>query len=239
VPPATVYVAPAGGPAVEALRMDGVGLDLPGRPGVLSGIGLALAAGELAVLEGRSGSGKSSLLAVAAGLLPPTAGSVRVMGEPVDARDPAATASLRARHVGLVFQHLHLLAELTVQENVELPLRLRHEGRAAARARAAELLATFGLEGLAGRFPPSLSGGEQQRVAIARALAPRPGLLLVDEPTSSLDRANSLRVGDALRQAAASGAAVLVATHDPLLHRLGRLVRIDEGRLLPAAAGAR
>ena len=221
--------------------MEGVGLDLPGRPGVLSGISFALPVGELFVLEGRSGSGKSSLLSVAAGLQAPTAGTVHVMGEPIDARDPGRAAALRARHVGLVFQHLHLLSELTVQENVELPLRLRHEGRAASRARAAELLALFGLEGLADRFPPSLSGGEQQRVAIARALAPRPGLLLVDEPTSSLDRANSVRVGDALRQAAASGAAVLVATHDPLLHRLGRLARIDEGRLLPAppAPGAR
>ncbi len=211
--------------------MADVGLDHPGRPGVLRGVFLTVSPGEAVVVEGRSGSGKSTLLSVAAGLLAPTAGTVEVMGERMDARDPESAARLRARHVGLVFQHLHLLSELTVEENVELPLRLRRTPRAEARVRARELLSLFGLASCAPRHPTSLSGGEQQRVAIARALAVRPSLLLVDEPTSNLDSANALQVAEALRQAAKAGAAVLVATHDELLHRVGRLARIDDGCL--------
>lgn len=210
--------------------MTGVGLDRPGRPGVLTGVDLGLVAGETTVVEGRSGSGKSSLLSIAAGLLAPTSGTVHVMGEPMVAGTGGA-AALRHRHVGLVFQHLHLLAELTAVENVELPLRLGRVGRHEARARAESLLARFGLADAAARRPPHLSGGEAQRVAIARALAPRPGLLLVDEPTGNLDAVNAAAVAQALQQAAQEGAAVLVATHDPLLHGIGRLVGMRDGRL--------
>lgn len=210
--------------------MTGVGLDRPGRPGVLTGVDLGLVAGETTVVEGRSGSGKSSLLSIAAGLLAPTSGTVHVMGEPMVAGTGGA-AALRHRHVGLVFQRLHLLAELTALENVELPLRLARMGRHEARERAQALLSRFELAEAAARRPPQLSGGEAQRVAIARALAPQPGLLLVDEPTGNLDAVNAAAVAQALQQAAREGAAVLVATHDPVLHRIGRLLRMRDGRL--------
>ncbi|HEX2066501.1 MAG TPA: ATP-binding cassette domain-containing protein [Candidatus Thermoplasmatota archaeon] len=216
---------------MDALRLEKVEVGYPGRPAILRGVDLRLGPGELLVVDGRSGSGKSTLLAVAAGLQPPTRGRVAVMGQEYDPRDPGQRAGVRARSVGLVFQHLHLLGELTVEENVMLPLRLAHVPAAAARARAHELLRPFGLEALARRRPAQLSGGEQQRTAIARALALRPGVLLVDEPTSNLDAQNAATVAAALQQAAGEGAAVLVASHDELMHRAGRRVRLREGVL--------
>jgi ABC-type lipoprotein export system ATPase subunit len=218
-------------PKPEALRLEGIRLDYPGRPGVLSGIDLALRPGELLVVEGRSGSGKSSLLAIAAGLQAPSAGTVRVMGERMEPGDAAGRAAVRGRHVGLVFQHLHLLGELTLQENVELPLRLAERPKAESARRATELLEAFGVAAIAHRRPAKVSGGEQQRTAIARALALRPGLLLVDEPTSSLDDANAKTVVDALQAATAQGAAVLVASHDELMRQAGPRLRLNDGRL--------
>lgn len=264
------------------LRLERIGLDYPGRPGALVDVSLAIRQGECIVVEGRSGSGKSSLLNVCAGLEAPTAGRLiwadeapartaadhrgddRVhhrpdSGDPTDPADapyalapdaldpflpsgdagpPHARAGVVRQDVGLVFQHLHLLNELTARENIELPLRLRHAPRATTRQRATELLGRFGLDGLADRLPATLSGGERQRVAIARALATAPALLLVDEPTSSLDRHNAAEVAMALAQAAASGAAVLVATHDTMLRTLGRQLRMVDGTLVPVAAEA-
>lgn len=211
--------------------MDDVGLDYPGRPGVLRGIRLRMPVRSLLVVRGRSGSGKSSLLALAAGLQAPTRGRVEVMGEAYS-EDPAQRAALRGRHIGLVFQHLHLLGELTILENAELPLRLARVPRREARPRATSLLETFGIAGLADRRPAQVSGGEQQRAAIARALALRPGLLVADEPTSSLDAANAQSVVQALQQAAKAGAAVLVASHDELMRRAGGVqATVVDGRL--------
>ncbi len=211
--------------------MAGVGVSFPGRPDVLANVNLRVAAGEVAVVQGRSGSGKSTLLAVAAGLQEPHAGAVRILGEAMDATR-ASAAALRRKHVGIVFQHLNLLAELSVAENVALPLRLRRFPARQRDARVNELLHRFGLTDLAHRRPGTLSGGEQQRVAIARALAPGPRLLLVDEPTSSLDDANARTVAAALGQAAQLGAAVLVSTHDPLMASVGTRYRIVAGRLV-------
>lgn len=215
---------------MPVLRLAGVRLDYPGRPGVLQDVDLAVPAGRLAVLQGRSGSGKSSLLAVAAGLEVPTTGQVHVKGEPM-AGDAAARSRLRSRHVGLVFQHLNLLGELSVAENVELPLRLRGMPRAQRQERVRALLERFQIDDLAQRRPGSLSGGEQQRTAIARALAPGPALLLVDEPTSNLDEGNARTVIEALVAATKEGAAVVVATHDPLFAGIGRTFHLVAGRL--------
>ncbi|HUR60856.1 MAG TPA: ATP-binding cassette domain-containing protein [Candidatus Thermoplasmatota archaeon] len=215
---------------MEALRLDGVSVAFAGRK-VLDKVSLSVDPGELVVVEGRSGSGKSTLLNVAAGLRTPDAGSVELFEEPFDARQASASAQ-RAKHIGLVFQHLHLLPELTVQENIELPLLLAKWPRAERPKRSAELLEQFEIRDLAARRPATLSGGEQQRVAICRALAPIPGLLLVDEPTGALDEANARSVAGALQAAARSGAAVLVTSHDELLRRTGTLHRIANGRLV-------
>jgi ABC-type lipoprotein export system ATPase subunit len=236
------------------LRLDHVGLDYPGRPAALADINLEVAAGEVVVVEGRSGSGKTSLMQVCAGLVPATSGVVTFMGTELrqgtdqgtyQGTDQGASQGtnqgidqrpdLRA-HIGLDFQHLHLLGELTARENVELPLRLHGARKPAARARAQHLLELLGIGTLAARRPATLSGGERQRVAIARALAPGPELILVDEPTSNLDRQNAIEVAKALRAAAGAGAAVLVATHDSLLRPLGRNLLMTDGRLQDASA---
>jgi putative ABC transport system ATP-binding protein len=219
---------------MDALQLEGVRLDYPGRPGVLQGVSLRVAAGHMQVIAGRSGSGKSSLLAVASGLQVPTAGKVLVAGRPLSPTNAAQRAAIRGRYVGLVFQQLHLLGELTLRENVELPLHLAGVAKSGRRARAEELLAQFGLTSLAARRPGQVSGGEQQRTAIARALALRPALLLVDEPTSSLDEENALQVQAALQEAAAAGAAVLVTSHDELLRRAGPCLQMTAGRLSDA-----
>lgn len=205
-------------------------MDYPGRPGVLRDVNLSLGRGDLAVLRGRSGSGKSSLLGICAGLLVPSAGRVQVMGEEFTG-DAARRAAVRLRHVGLVLQHLHLLGELSLEQNVALPMHLAGWSRAQQRQRSRELLARFGLAPLAKRRPGQCSGGEQQRAAIARALALRPGLLLVDEPTSALDADNAQSVARALEMARAEGAAVLVASHDEILNGHGRAIRLQDGRL--------
>jgi glycerol transport system ATP-binding protein len=219
---------------VEALRLEGVRLDFPGRPGVLDGIDLGLQQGEVLVVEGRSGSGKSSLLGIAAGLQAPTAGQVTIMGEAMDQRDAAQRAALRGRHVGLVFQHLHLLGELTLLENVQLPLRLAHIEKAEAATRARELLDYFGLAALADRRPAKVSGGEQQRTAIARALVKRAALVLMDEPLANLD----YKLREELREElpklfAESGSVFVYATTEPAEALLlgGRVATLSEGRV--------
>ncbi|MHB1261325.1 MAG: ABC transporter ATP-binding protein [Thermoplasmatota archaeon] len=216
---------------MDALRLDHLVLDYPGRPGVLRDVSLRLPPGALLVLQGRSGSGKSSLLHIAAGLQAPTKGTVTILDEELPAKDAVRRAQLRGQHVGMVLQHLHLLAELTMADNVALPLRLAGWPRARQRTRATELLAQFGLQDLAQRRPGQCSGGEQQRAAIARAMALGPALLVVDEPTSALDAANAATVVAALRTASRAGAAVLVASHDDLLARAGPRLRIRDGRL--------
>lgn len=214
---------------MDALRLEHVTVDYPGRLGVLYDVDLAVKPGELVVLEGRSGSGKSTLLAVAAGLEAVSHGDVAVFGTPMRPDSPLA-AEVRSKRIGLVFQHLHLLPELSVVENVELPMVLAGWRRPKRRERALALLARFGLKAYADRQPTTLSGGEQQRVAIARSLALDPGLLLVDEPTSALDEANALSVIKALTLAAQDGAAVVIASHDDLLRKAGTLYRMTKGQ---------
>lgn len=217
--------------------MRAIRLDYPGRPGALDNVDLVVPAGTIAAVAGASGSGKSSLLAVAAGLERIAGGAVFVMGEEMDPRRPRRCARLRHDHVGIVFQHLNLLAELDVKQNVGLPLELRRVPARLRHERVLDLLARFGLADLAARRPGDLSGGEQQRVAIARALAAQPGLLLVDEPTSALDDANAATVVQAIREAAHLGAAVVVASHDPRVLPAARFVlRLANGRMVGPAA---
>jgi len=196
-----------------------------------------VSAGESVALLGPSGSGKSSLMAVLAGLERPSGGSVLVAGLAFDTLDEDALAVARRGRIGIVLQAFHLLPTMTALENVAVPLELAGEADAFARA-AAELRAV-GLEHRLDHYPAQLSGGEQQRVAIARALAPRPILLFADEPTGNLDAATGAAIMDLLfERQAASGATLFVITHDAgLAARCGRIVRLSDGRIVDDQEG--
>ncbi|MFN3449572.1 MAG: ABC transporter ATP-binding protein, partial [Roseococcus sp.] len=171
-----------------------------------------------------------------AGLLErPDGGEVHVQGAAAGTLDDAARTAIRRRTIGFVYQFHHLLPEFTAAENVMLPQMTAGVARAAARARAAELLGVFGLSARLDHRPGRLSGGEQQRVAIARALANAPALLLADEPTGNLDAATAEQVfAELLAEARGRGLAALIATHNPdLARRMDRVVTLREGRVAP------
>lgn len=201
---------------------------------VLRGVDLRLAPGESLAVTGRSGSGKSTLLATLAGLELPTSGRVLLEGEDLATLDAAARARRRGARIGFVFQAYRLLPTMSARENVALPLELA--GAPDASARAEELLARVGLADRAGHLPAELSGGEQQRVALARALAPRPAVVLADEPTGSLDGETAAAMADLLFEATREDAcALLVVTHDLELAARADAVRpLVAGRLEPA-----
>lgn len=194
--------------AVPRLAIDGVTVRFGGRT-VLDGVGLAVAAGEIVALLGPSGSGKSTLLRVVAGLLPPDAGTVRL-----DGTDVTRTPTHR-RGVGMVFQDEQLFPHRSVAANVGFGLRMQRVARPEAAARIAELLELVGLGGFDDRAVTSLSGGEAKRVALARSLAPRPRVLLLDEPLTGLDTDLHDRlvadIGSVLR---ATATTALHVTHD-------------------------
>jgi ABC-type lipoprotein export system ATPase subunit len=186
---------------------------------VLDGFGATFASGRMTALTGRSGSGKSTVLRLLAGMEHPTAGDVCVLGQSVGGLDRAAAAAFRRRHVGVVAQEAGLVDYLSATENVTLAMSVRGVGEGEAAAETARTwLARFGLEHRLGHRVARLSAGERQRVAIARALACEPDILLIDEPTSRLDQANAAIVGRMLADAAQRhGATIICATHDPLV----------------------
>lgn len=213
--------------------------DGAGRLTALDDVSLAVPAGTMTAVTGASGSGKSSLLAVAATLVRPDCGEVVVDGRPTRGLGAAATAALRRRSIGIVFQQPNLLPSLTAAEQLELMARLDGRPLAAARDRARELLEAVGLTGLAGRFPHQLSGGQRQRVNIARALMNEPAVLLADEPTSALDRERGAAVVELLADLTErSGTATVLVTHDDRLERADAVVGLDDGRLLEPALAA-
>jgi lipoprotein-releasing system ATP-binding protein len=208
---------------------------------VLSGLDLAVRAGEMVAVVGESGTGKSTLLHLLGALDRPTAGTVRYRGEDVFAQRDEALAAFRNRAVGFVFQFHHLLPEFTALENVAMPALIAGQRLAEARPRAAALLALLGLAARAEHRPSQLSGGEQQRVAVARALMNRPGLVLADEPTGNLDTRTAEILHDELRRLASTQEqAFVVVTHNPALAaRADRILELRDGRLhdVTAAAG--
>ena len=204
----------------------------PARVEILRGIDLSVAQGDSVALLGASGSGKSSLMAVLAGLERPSGGEIRVAGLDFASLDEDALAVARRGRIGIVLQAFHLLPTMTALENVAVPLELADERDAFARA--ADELATVGLADRARHYPAQLSGGEQQRVAIARALVGRPAILFADEPTGNLDTATGHAIMDLLfARQAASGATMVVITHDPALaRRCARVIELADGRIV-------
>ncbi|MEO5972766.1 MAG: ABC transporter ATP-binding protein [Sphingomicrobium sp.] len=201
------------------------------RTDILRGAALRMEAGETLAVLGPSGSGKSSLMAVIAGLERPTSGRARVLGEDVAALDEDRLARLRGSGIGIVLQSFQLLPTMSALENVSVPMELARNHDATRRARAE--LEAVGLGHRLAHYPAQLSGGEQQRVAIARATAPRPRLLLADEPTGNLDAANGAAIIDLLfARAGAAGAGLVVITHDPAVaERASRTVHMVDGRV--------
>jgi len=204
----------------------------PARVEILHGIDLTVEMGETVALLGASGSGKSSLMAVLAGLERPSAGEVQVVGLDFTKLDEDALAVARRGRIGIVLQAFHLLPTMTALENVAVPLELAGEPDAFGRAQAE--LAAVGLAARTGHYPAQLSGGEQQRVAIARALVGRPALLFADEPTGNLDTTTGAAIMDLLfARAAEAGTTMLVITHDPALAaRCARVVELADGRIV-------
>ncbi|MYF88951.1 MAG: ATP-binding cassette domain-containing protein [Boseongicola sp. SB0676_bin_33] len=204
-----------------------------GRVDILKGITLDITRGEALGLVGPSGSGKSSLLMLLGGLERATGGDVAALGNDLTALGEDALARFRREHMGVVFQSFHLISTMTALENVATPLELA--GVEDAFDRAAEELAAMGLEDRIHHYPSQLSGGEQQRVALARAAAPRPDILLADEPTGNLDVTNGEAIMDLLFGLNARHAATLVlVTHAPeLAARCDRVVRLFDGQLAP------
>ena len=213
--------------------------DSTGTLTILHEIDFSLAARQSAAIVGASGSGKSTLLSIIAGLDTPTTGTVRVAGVDIFAIDEDARAALRAQKVGFVFQSFQLLGNLTALENVMLPLELM--GRGDARATATEMLRRVGLGERLKHYPKVLSGGEQQRVALARAWALEPELLILDEPTASLDPASSREVERIISEIAASGTRILMTTHNlgQARRMADEIVFIDRGRVLEQTPVAR
>jgi putative ABC transport system ATP-binding protein len=198
---------------------------------VLESVDLRIERGEAVAIVGPSGSGKSTLLGLLAGLDRPSAGEVRVEGESLGALDEDQLARLRRDRLGFVFQNFQLLGNLTARENVLLTLELA--GVRDAAARCDDLLARVGLGARSHHYPAQLSGGEQQRVALARAFAPRPRILLADEPTGNLDAdtsASVLALLFGLREQ--YGTTLVIVTHDPeVAGRADRRIRLAGGRV--------
>lgn len=198
----------------------------------VSGVDLAVAAGELVAVTGRSGAGKSTLLNLAGGLDQPTSGRVLIDDQDLAQLAPRALAALRRRRIGFVFQQGNLVETLTAAENVALPLELDGVRPRDARRAALDALAEVLEPGAADRFPDHLSGGERQRVAIARALVGDRRLLLADEPTGALDEVTGERILALLRARCDAGAAVVLVTHDPAQAAWAdRIVRLRDGRI--------
>ncbi len=200
----------------------------------LKGVTADFSEGEFVAIAGKSGSGKSTLLHLIGGIDTPTKGSVVVAGNDLSHMDENHLSGFRRDNVGFVFQFFQLMPTLSVLENVVLPMDFsRRLSPSARRERALELLGKVGMYSHAGKFPASLSGGEQQRVAIARALANDPAILLADEPTGNLDSRTAEDVFLLLESLAAEGKLIVMVTHnEELAGRSSRRINIHDGRIV-------
>jgi putative ABC transport system ATP-binding protein len=200
----------------------------------LDGIHLDVGKGEFLSISGPSGCGKSTLLAILGLLDTPTEGRYLLAGDDVTALTPAARARVRNERIGFIFQAFNLIGDLTVLQNVELPLTYRNAMHAEERRKAAlHALERVGMSHRVNHHPAQLSGGQQQRVAVARALAGRPSILLADEPTGNLDSRNGEAVMNLLRELHREGSTICMVTHDPrYADYADRKIQLFDGRVV-------
>lgn len=199
----------------------------------LRGVSLTIREGEFIALAGPSGSGKTTLLNILGCIEKPTAGKVLFDDQDVSALPRNQLADLRARSLGFIFQSFNLLPVLDAAENVEFPLTLKPASAKERRERACEALERVGLKNFIHHRPNEMSGGQRQRVAIARAIAPRPRLVLADEPTANLDQATGQEVIELMRNLnAALGTTFVICSHDPrVIEATDRVIHLEDGRL--------
>ena len=206
----------------------------------LAGVHLSIAQGEYVSIAGPSGCGKSTLMAILGLLDSPTQGDYRLAGEPVADLSASQRARIRNREVGFIFQSFNLIGDLTVFENVELPLTYRGMSSAERKKRALGALERVGMSHRTKHYPAQLSGGQQQRVAVARAVVGSPSIVLADEPTGNLDSANSEAVMALLGELHKGGATICMVTHDPRYARHAqRTVHLFDGRIVEDEEAAR
>jgi putative ABC transport system ATP-binding protein len=200
---------------------------------------LTIARGEFVSISGPSGSGKSTLLSILGLLDTPTSGRYELAGRGVDELGADDRAELRNREIGFIFQSFNLIADLTVYENVELPLVYRRMAPKERRLRVREVLERVDMTHRLEHMPGQLSGGQQQRVAVARAVVGRPSVVLADEPTGNLDSQNSETVMELLRELNRAGSTIVMVTHDPRCSRYAaRVVNLFDGRIISESSEA-
>jgi putative ABC transport system ATP-binding protein len=206
----------------------------------LGGVHLDIKKGEFLSIAGPSGCGKSTLLSILGLLDSPTDGNYWINKQPVANLSLSDRTRIRNREIGFVFQAFNLIGDLTVYENVELPLTYRSMAAAERKKRVQEVMERVGMAHRMKHYPSQLSGGQQQRVAVARALVGQPSILLADEPTGNLDSKNSEAVIDLLRQLHREGATICMVTHDPRYASIAdRTIHLFDGRIVEETVGSR
>jgi len=199
----------------------------------VSGVSLELEKGEFVSIEGPSGSGKTTLRSIIELLDMPSSGTYSLNGQPVANLTPDEAAEIRNREIGFIFQSFNLIGDLTVEENIQLPLSYRGLSSAERREKVTEALEVVGLSHRRKHYPSQLSGGQQQRVAVARALSGNPSILLADEPTGNLDSRNAQSIMELLSSLHQQGKTIVMVTHDPRFARSAqRTIHLFDGQLV-------
>jgi putative ABC transport system ATP-binding protein len=228
----------ANGPLIKLQGVTKVFLTEEVETHALSGIELQIKEGEFVAIAGPSGCGKTTLLSILGLLDTPTQGEYDLAGQPVAQLTPSQRAAVRNRQIGFIFQAFNLIGDLTVYENVELPLTYRRMPAAERKKRVMDALEKVGMTHRMKHYPAQLSGGQQQRVAVARAVGGDPAILLADEPTGNLDSVNGKAVMDLLRELHREGSTICMVTHDPRYAEYAdRNVHLFDGQVVSETNG--